>query len=83
VDNSLYKLFSLCERVKLRVNVDAFNAFKIQGRNPNTTESSPGFLLDAAPNPVLWRRYLINGIEQLQPYRIDLRLGTRDPSPKG
>lgn len=38
-DMSLYKVFSISERVKLRVNVDAFNAFNIQGRvNPNTTD---------------------------------------------
>ncbi len=38
-DMSLYKVFSITERVKLRVNVDAFNAFNIQGRvNPNTTD---------------------------------------------
>jgi hypothetical protein len=38
-DMSLYKIFSLTERVKLRVNVDAFNSFNIQGRvNPNTTD---------------------------------------------
>jgi hypothetical protein len=38
-DISLYKVFSLTERVKLRVNVDAFNAFNVQGRvNPNTTD---------------------------------------------
>jgi len=38
-DISLYKVFSLSERVKLRINVDAFNAFNIQGRvNPNTTD---------------------------------------------
>jgi hypothetical protein len=38
-DISLYKAFSLTERVKLRVNVDAFNAFNIQGRvNPNSTD---------------------------------------------
>jgi len=38
-DVSLYKVFSITERVKLRINVDAFNAFNIQGRvNPNTTD---------------------------------------------
>ena len=38
-DMSLYKIFSMTERVKLRVNVDAFNSFNIQGRvNPNTTD---------------------------------------------
>jgi hypothetical protein len=38
-DISLYKVFTLSERVSLRVNVDAFNAFNIQGRvNPNTTD---------------------------------------------
>jgi hypothetical protein len=38
-DISLYKVFSLKENVKLRVNLDAFNAFNIQGRvNPNTTD---------------------------------------------
>ena len=40
-DISLYKVFSLSERVKLRINVDAFNAFNIQGRvNPNTTDGT-------------------------------------------
>jgi hypothetical protein len=38
-DVSLYKVFSISERVRVRVNVDAFNAFNIQGRvNPNTTD---------------------------------------------
>jgi hypothetical protein len=38
-DVSLYKVFTLTERVKLRLNVDAFNAFNIQGRvNPNATD---------------------------------------------
>jgi len=38
-DISLYKVFSITERVKLRVNVDAFNAFNIQGRvNPNPND---------------------------------------------
>jgi hypothetical protein len=38
-DASLYKIFSLTERIHLRVNIDAFNAFNIQGRvNPNTTD---------------------------------------------
>jgi hypothetical protein len=37
-DMSLFKVFSISERVKFRLNVDAFNAFNIQGRiNPNTT----------------------------------------------
>ncbi len=36
---SLYKEFALTERVRLRFNVDAFNAFNIQGLvNPNTTD---------------------------------------------
>ncbi len=40
-DMSLYKIFSMSERVKLRVNVDAFNSFNIQGRvNPNTTDGT-------------------------------------------
>jgi hypothetical protein len=40
-DISLYKVFQLTERVKLRLNVDAFNAFNIQGRvNPNTTDGT-------------------------------------------
>ena len=38
-DMSLYKVFSLTESIKLRINVDAFNAFNIQGRiNPNPTD---------------------------------------------
>jgi hypothetical protein len=40
-DVSIYKVFSLSERIKLRVNVDAFNAFNLQGRvNPNTTDGT-------------------------------------------
>ena len=36
---SLYKSFSLTESLKLRVNIDAFNAFNIQGNvNPNTSD---------------------------------------------
>ena len=35
-DISLYKVFSFTEKVRLRVNVDAFNAFNIQGlKNPD------------------------------------------------
>jgi hypothetical protein len=38
-DISIYKVFSITERVKFRLNVDAFNAFNIQGLvNPNTTD---------------------------------------------
>lgn len=38
-DISLYKTFSISERVKFRVNVDAFNAFNIQGiNNPNASD---------------------------------------------
>ena len=54
-DMSLYKTFSITERVKLRLNFDAFNAFNIQGLvNPNTTDGDPDsadVLLDAAPDP--------------------------------
>jgi hypothetical protein len=40
-DISLFKVFSITERVKLRINVDAFNAFNIQGyKNPNTTDGT-------------------------------------------
>jgi hypothetical protein len=40
-DISLYKVFTLTERVKLRINVDAFNAFNIQGRvNPSPTDGT-------------------------------------------
>ena len=38
MDSSIYKSFAITERVRLRVNFDAFNCFNIQGRvNPNTT----------------------------------------------
>ena len=38
-DISLYKEFRFSERVKLRFNVDAFNAFNIQGLvNPNSAD---------------------------------------------
>ncbi len=37
-DVSLFKTFSITEQVKLRFNIDAFNAFNIQGRrNPDAT----------------------------------------------
>jgi hypothetical protein len=40
-DLSIYKNFSITERMKLRINVDAFNAFNLQGRvNPNTTDGT-------------------------------------------
>ena len=40
-DISLYKVFSITERVQLRLNVDSFNAFNIQGRvNPNLTDGT-------------------------------------------
>lgn len=38
-DISLYKVFSITERVKLRFNIDAFNAFNIQGLvRPNASD---------------------------------------------
>jgi hypothetical protein len=38
-DISLYKTFSISERWKLRINIDAFNAFNIQGYvNPNASD---------------------------------------------
>ncbi|MGH9666366.1 MAG: hypothetical protein ACRD9L_18210, partial [Bryobacteraceae bacterium] len=38
-DVSLYKVFSITEKVSLRINVDAFNAFNVQGRvNPSATD---------------------------------------------
>jgi hypothetical protein len=40
-DMSLYKVFPIKDSVSLRVNVDAFNAFNIQGYvNPNTTDGT-------------------------------------------
>ena len=41
-DLSLYKAFNITEKVRLRVNVDAFNAFNIQGLN--NPDSSSGIL---------------------------------------
>ncbi|MBI3278650.1 MAG: carboxypeptidase regulatory-like domain-containing protein [Acidobacteria bacterium] len=44
-DMSLYKVFSITERWKLRFNVDAFNAFNIQGNvNPNNLDGIQQFL---------------------------------------
>ena len=38
-DISIYKEFVITERVKFRFNVDAFNAFNIQGLvNPNSSD---------------------------------------------
>ena len=43
-DMSLYKVFDLSERWKLRVNIDAFNAFNIQGlTNPDITNGIQTF----------------------------------------
>jgi hypothetical protein len=40
-DMSLYKLFPITEKVNFRVNVDAFNAFNIQGYiNPSLTDGT-------------------------------------------
>jgi len=44
-DISLFKVFKITEGTSLRINVDAFNAFNIQGlNNPNTTTGSLTFL---------------------------------------
>ena len=44
-DISLFKVFKITEGTSLRINVDAFNAFNIQGLvNPNTTTGSLTFL---------------------------------------
>lgn len=44
-DISLFKVFPITERVNLRVNVDAFNAFNIQGyNNPNATDGTENML---------------------------------------
>jgi hypothetical protein len=43
-DISLFKVFPIKENVSFRVNVDAFNAFNIQGyNNPNTTDGTETF----------------------------------------
>jgi len=40
-DASLFKVFPITERVNLRVNLDAFNVFNVQGyANPNTTDGT-------------------------------------------
>jgi hypothetical protein len=44
-DMSLFKVFSLTERLKLRINVDTFNAFNIQGNtNPNGLDGIQQFI---------------------------------------
>lgn len=44
-DISLYKVFSISERMKLRINVDGFNAFNIQGRvNPSAVDGTESLL---------------------------------------
>jgi hypothetical protein len=41
VDLSLFKVFPITEDVRLRVNMDAFNAFNIQGyNNPSATDGT-------------------------------------------
>jgi Carboxypeptidase regulatory-like domain len=40
-DLSLYKTFPITERVNFRINLDAFNAFNVQGyNNPSTTDGT-------------------------------------------
>jgi hypothetical protein len=42
---SLYKVFSISERWRLRFNVDAFNAFNIQGNvNPSAGDGIQQFM---------------------------------------
>lgn len=44
-DISLYKVFKITEGTSLRINVDAFNAFNIQGlNNPNVGDGTLNFL---------------------------------------
>jgi hypothetical protein len=44
-DLSLFKVFPITESVNLRINVDAFNAFKVQGyTNPNSVTGIQNFL---------------------------------------
>jgi hypothetical protein len=41
VDMSIYKVFPIKDQVNFRINLDAFNAFNIQGYvNPNTTDGT-------------------------------------------
>jgi hypothetical protein len=41
VDMSIYKVFPIKDQMALRINLDAFNAFNIQGYiNPNTTDGT-------------------------------------------
>jgi hypothetical protein len=41
VDLSIFKVLPITERVNLRINMDAFNAFNIQGyNNPNVTDGT-------------------------------------------
>ena len=45
VDLSLFKVFPITERTNLRFNMDAFNAFNVQGyTNPNTTDGIQSLL---------------------------------------
>ena len=44
-DLSLFKVFPITEKVNLRFNLDAFNAFNVQGyNNPNTTDGTEAVL---------------------------------------
>ncbi|HEX4029487.1 MAG TPA: carboxypeptidase-like regulatory domain-containing protein [Terracidiphilus sp.] len=45
VDLSIFKVFPITEKVKLRFNADAFNALNVQGyNNPNTTDGTESLL---------------------------------------
>jgi hypothetical protein len=47
-DLSLYKVFPVTERVNMRVNLDAFNVFNVQGfNNPSTTDGTESLLSSA------------------------------------
>lgn len=44
-DASIFKVFPITERVNLRVNMDAFNVFNVQGQtNPNASDGTQSFL---------------------------------------
>jgi hypothetical protein len=55
-DLSLFKVFPITEKANLRFNMDAFNAFNVQGyTNPNTTDGTeaiaPGGVSSSANSP--------------------------------
>ena len=66
-DLSVFKVFPIGEKVNLRVNLDAFNAFNIQGNvNPNPTSGEESIMPGGADGQGSYWATQPSGVRQLQ-----------------